>query len=228
MLNRKQRLTREGPSKKLHDMAFRRRHTVSEVPTTASRYPVTSRLLPQVFANIDQRKSIQVLDLGGGSAQTVAFFSSLPAKSRIIFADTLELVDVRLNTLEDEEVDFSQAVEAWRQHLGLSPADKIDYLLLWDYLHYFKPAAVEALSSALLPHIHQETKGYGFGSLHSDMPMPGGTYALDTEETLLIKQSPEPLLYSHSQQVIADHFMCMRISRGTLLREGHLELLFEA
>ena len=209
-------------------MVFPRRHTVPEVPTTASRYHLTSRLLPKVFADIDQRKSIQVLDLGGGSGQTVAFFSSLPTKSRIVFADALALNDVWLNTIEDEEVDFSQAVEAWRLHLGLNPADKIDYLLLWDYLHYFKPAAVEALSSALLPHIHQKTKGYGFGSLHSDMPMPGGTYALDTAERLLIKPYPEPLPYGHSQQIIADHFMCMRISRGTLLREGHLELLFEA
>ncbi|NKC00600.1 MAG: hypothetical protein GKR90_19200 [Pseudomonadales bacterium] len=211
-------------------MAFRRRQPSPDEKASTADAPqlVKSRLLPQLFAGLNDRAHISVLDLGAGSAATLSFFGQLETPAKITFADALDLTGQLRPATDDEPFDFSQTVQIWQSHLALQSGDQIDYLLMWDYLHYFEPSVIEALSSALQPYVHRESRGYGFGSLHSDKPIRGGVYAIGDEESVAITPDPAPLPFAHSQQVIADNFVCMQITRGTLLQEGHLELLFEA
>ncbi len=211
-------------------MAFRRRQSTPEkqASTTITQQRIKSRLLPKLFADIDERQHIQVLDLGAGSNATLSFFGQLGTATKITFADTLDLCDELAPLTDQAPFDFIHAVQTWQRHLGLQPQDQIDYLLMWDYLHYFEPGIIEALSTALQPHVHRESRGYGFGSLHSGKPIRGGVYAIRDENSVAVTPEPMTLPHAHSQQVIADNFICMHITSGTLLREGHLELLFEA
>ena len=210
-------------------MAFRRQSTSDhEARATGATFSVESRLLPQLFAGIESRERIAILDLGAGSAATLNYFTQLQIAAQVTFADVLE-VRAHFDALaaSDEPFDAVEAMDVWRVHLDLEPTLQIDYILLWDYLHYFRPKAIEALSNAIQPHIHKETRGYGFGSLHSDKPIGRGTYAVGGEAEVMITPGMDRLPFSHSQQVIADSFICLQISRGTLLQEGHLELLLE-
>lgn len=210
-------------------MPLRRNQTSEDgTETVGSTSHVDSRLLPQLFAGIETRDHITVLDLGSGSSATLNYFSQLDAPARVTFADVLE-ARPQLDALADSEELFDpiEAMDIWRVQLDLAPATQIDYILFWDYLHYFQKEAIEALSNAIQPHIHKETRGYGFGSLHSDKPIRRGKYAVGNDAQVIITPEADRLPFSHSQQVIADNFICLQISRGTLLQEGHLELLLE-
>ena len=210
-------------------MPLRRNQTSEDgTETVGSTSHVDSRLLPQLFAGIETRDQITVLDLGSGSSATLNYFSQLDAPARVTFADVLE-ARPKLDALADSEDPFDpiEAMDIWRVQLDLAPATQIDYILFWDYLHYFQREAIEALSNAIQPHIHKETRGYGFGSLHSDKPIRRGKYAVGNDAQVIITPEADRLPFSHSQQVIADNFICLQISRGTLLQEGHLELLLE-
>lgn len=211
-------------------MAFRRRRNASddEFKATEDSQTVISRLLPELFTDLEAFARITVLDLGSGSAATLKFFSELSIPAQVTFVDALELKP-HFDALaeSDEPFDLVEAMDAWRVQLGIAPTAQVDFILLWDYLHYFRPEAIEALASALQPHIHRRTRGYGFGSLHSDKPIRRGSYAIGGLDQVVISPESDALPFSHSQQVIADNFVCLQIARGTLLQEGHLELLLE-
>ncbi len=211
-------------------MAFGLRQAVRPKPNVEDLAPkrLTSRLLPQLFDGIEDKQNVSVLDLGGGTPSTLAFFSNLDVPARVIFGDVM--TERHNFQPEGDEVatNFDSAVQRWRDYLDLDTADQIDYLLVWDFLHYFEPRVVEALSYALQPHVHRSTKAYGFGTLRSDSPLNGSRCAVSDAASLNMMPLPEPLPFSHSQQVIAENFVCLQITRATLLQEGHLELLFEA
>ena len=112
-------------------MAFRRRQSTPEkqASTTITQQRIKSRLLPKLFADIDERQHIQVLDLGAGSNATLSFFGQLGTATKITFADTLDLCDELAPLTDQAPFDFIHAVQTWQRHLGLQPQDQIDYLL---------------------------------------------------------------------------------------------------
>ena len=112
--------------------------------------------------------------------------------------------------------------------LAIPAGTKIDICLLWDYLHYFDTAALEVLSSVLQPLLAKGARGYGFGTLQGKSPQDSNEYGIADLSTLSIHPCSAPHRYSaHSQQRLSEHFPALQIVRGTLLREGRLELLFE-
>lgn len=211
-------------------MAFGLRQAIRHKPEVEDLGPkrLTSRLLPQLFEGIEDKESVSVLDLGGGTPATLAFFSNLEVPARVIFGDVITQSQNFKPEGGEAAVNFDSVVQRWRDYLDLDAADQVDYLLIWDFLHYFEPPVIEALSYALQPHLHRSTKAYGFGTLRSDRPLNGSRCAVSDATSLNMTPSKEPLPFSHSQQVISENFVCLQITRATLLQEGHLELLFEA
>lgn len=177
-----------------------------------------------MLADYEPGSRVTVLDLGPGCASTVRYFSDFVC--HLVFYDILECEHL---IHPDEDADYVSAIKHCQRHMALPPNLQIDVLLLWDYLHFLDVKSIEALSIVLQPHVHQQTKAYGFGSLHSDKPMYRRRYGVHSAQELQLHESTDqPLPYAHSQQRLTDAFMCLRITRGTLLQEGHLELLFEA
>lgn len=211
-------------------MAFGLRHATSVKPNREDVGPrqLTSSLLPQLFDGIEDKKSVSVLDLGGGTASTLTFFSNLDVPARVIFGDIMTQRHAFKPEQDEVAINFDSAVQYWRDYLDLEQEDRIDYLLMWDYLHYFEPTVIEALSQALQPHLQRTTKAYGFGTLRSDKRISGSRCAVSDTTSVSMNPLKELLPFAHSQQVIAENFICLQITRATLLQEGHLELLFEA
>ena len=191
-------------------------------PATQTSGLVQSRLLPELFAGYEEGDPLTVLDLGTGSASTVAFLSRFRAK--IFFADLLEHPMSLAAGSEPNSLGLQQAIA---RQLALPDDIQIDVCLLWDYLHYIELPTLEALSTVLSPRLHRSSRGYGFGALHGHKPLDSNRYGIADRNHLIAQPEPnEPKYHAHSQQRLNEHFPAMRIRRGTLLREGRLELLF--
>ena len=185
---------------------------------------VTSRLLRELFAGLEPDDQIAVLDLGPGNASTVTFLSHYRAK--VHFADLLSHAPPARSP---EQSDMAEVSDWIQQQLAL-PADlQFDICLMWDYLHYLDLPTLAELSRALQPHLRKGARGYAFGALQGKKPSDCNLYGIaDLDNLAATPMQDEPEYLPHSQQRLAEHFAAFRIARGTLLREGRLELLLEA
>lgn len=207
-------------------------------PTNAAGHSdvLTSRLLPEVFAPFQPGDSIRVLDLGAGSADTVRYLSQYQA--RISFVDMLD--HDALATPSDDTLATStssagsqsvpnpaQALSLCTQILNLPRDAKFDVILIWDVVHHLSVPMLEALSSVLEAHTLKHTRGYGFGSLQADRVHEPFHYGVFDHDQIAQAPADVPVYSAHSQQQMNQKFLCMHISKATLLQEGKLELLFE-
>jgi len=161
--------------------------------------------------------------LGPGNAETLQFLSRF--RARICFAD---LLDNPILCNPPEELDATELAATLTRQLAVPAETRINVCLLWDYLHYLDLPLVEILSSVLQPLLAKGARGYGFGTLHGKPPGDANHYGIVNAETLV----PHPIdqqhrYFAHSQQSLSEHFPVLQIARGTLLREGRLELFFE-
>ena len=189
---------------------------------------VASRLLAELLDRPNQSTPLTVLDLGTGQSATVNYFAQCDYPSRLVFGDIAD-AQALFSTQRDgeESPNFLETVNLWRNYLNLSEDLSIDILLVWDLLHYFNLFEIEALSSVLQPHLNRTSQGYGFGALRQDQNLPNALYAVNDSGHIRVSPSRTPApAFAHSQQALTENFVCMQISRGTLLQEGHVELLF--
>jgi len=188
-----------------------------------SRQTITSRLLPEVFAGFEDGDAVTVLDLGPGNSQTLSYLSRFRAK--VIFADLLESPVFSADQVNVESKALAGFIE---RQLDLPPNTRIDVCLMWDYLHHMELVSVTALATVLEASMHDATRGYGFGALHGAHPPDNNQYGIANSHALLaVPLAKSPAYIAHSQQHLTEHFPALRITRGTLLRQGRLELLFE-
>ena len=210
-------------------MRLRRRAEPAKPAAAPAKRTVSSRLLPELLTPENwQGDKLNVLDLSIGTGPTVDFFVNLEVPTRLIFADCQSLAEALTRQPDAEPQDFLEILDAVRNHFCLPQNFSIDLLLIWDCLHFFDLKGVEAISTLLQPCIHADTLGYGFGSLHNDAKMTGAQYALTADVEVLITPQESKLRHPHSQQAMAEYFLCMKIGRGTLLQEGLLELQLTA
>ncbi len=206
-------------------MAFRERQNSSSTSSPVQQAAPTliaSRLLPEVFGGFEPGDPITVLDLGAGNTSTLEFLSQYRAK--IYFADLLDNPAIRN---PPEATDTATLAGFIQRQLGLAQDTQIDVCLFWDYLHYIDLAMVEALSLVLQTKLSSRCVGYGFGALHGKRPSDANSYGIADIDTLAARPlSREPTYFAHSQQRLNERFGVLKITRGTLLREGRLELLF--
>ena len=190
----------------------------------AAQVRTTSRLLPELLRGFEPGDRITVLDLGPGNASTVEFLTRF--KSKVYFAD---LIDNPAIAASDMDTSHETLVGYIHRQLSV-PADvQIDICLFWDYLHFIDMKAIDALSQVLQPLLHSNTRGYGFGALHGGRPEDVSLYGIADVDTLVSTTVPsQPQYIAHSQQKLSEHLLSFKITRGTLLREGRLELLFES
>ncbi|MFW6093325.1 MAG: hypothetical protein ACODAC_05070 [Pseudomonadota bacterium] len=189
-------------------------------------------LLPHLFEGIDEGQRLTVLDVGAGVPETVAFFSGF--RCRIHFADLFEAPDLREWPEEEPERHFAHL---FGELCHYADDTRFDVCLLWDFLNHLPPAGVRAFSAALAPYLHAGTVGHGFGAFKASAPAlsrgganPALQYGIHDVGQLAVRPRPDgvPAGYSHSRTTLAEDFTCLEIVRGTLLREGAMELLFHA
>lgn len=189
-------------------------------------------LLPHVLERIDASEPLSVLDVGGGAAETVAFFSEY--RCRLQFADLFEAPGLNLLPEEDPEGYFDAV---FATHCTFPEGTLFDVCLLWDFLNYLPVPALRSFSRALRPYLHRNTVGHGFGAFKATAPAAswaaptlGMSYAINDRDSLLVRPRPGGTVgtHAHARTVLADAFDCFEIVRGTLLKEGAMELLLQA
>lgn len=189
-------------------------------------------LLPLLLERFDPDQPLEVLDLGYGVAETVAFFSRY--RCRLHFAGFIGAPELAAAPAEDAELHFTEVFA----RLCSFPADaRFDVCLLWDFLNYLPVPAVRALSHLLRPHLHRQTHAHGFGAFKATAPamrrnasesaLRYGVYDVDK---LVVRPEPERPAppHAHSRAVLGDALGCFEVVRGTLLKEGTMELLLQA
>jgi hypothetical protein len=193
-------------------------------PIDAVPEPIVSRLLPELLEGIEERERLVVLDVGGGVQSTLDFLGRYN-NTNIHFVDLFSsplLID------PPEEMDSQEACQAFREYLCLPDDLTFDVCLFWDILHRVDLPVLQGLSQALHPHLHEDTLGYAFGTLHGGAldDLRYGIHDLDHLTAHAI-QSPGRF-FAHTQKQISEHFGSFEILRSTLLRTGRLELLLAA
>jgi SAM-dependent methyltransferase len=195
-------------------------------------------LLPLLFETLDDEQPLTVLDVGSGTAETVAFFSGY--RCRLYFAALFDAPELRPEQLaaaepdDDPQAPFDRAFAAL---LDFPEGTRFDIVLLWDFLNYLPVPALRAFSQALRPYLHRGTRAHGFGAFKANAPGMTRTapelalrYGVLDARNLAVRPRSDGVLtgYPHSRTVLADSLGCFEIERGTLLREGGMELLLQA
>jgi len=189
-------------------------------------------LLATLLDQLEEDQPVTVLDVGAGVAETVAFFSRFPCRLR--FADLFDAPRL-LEPLEADPEAHYAAVFA--ELCDFPPGTHFDICLLWDFLNYLPLPALRAFSAALSPFVSRDTRGHGFGAFKANAPAVARTapemplqFGIQEPDRLVVKPRSGGLTvsYAHSRAVLADAFPCFEIVRGTLLRDGAMELLLHA
>jgi SAM-dependent methyltransferase len=191
-------------------------------------------LLPLLLEGLDAERPISVLDVGPGVGETVGFFSRY--RCRLHFAD---LLDDLLAAAQPAEAAADEAEAHYRrrfEELFAFAADtRFDVVLLWDFLNYLPLPALRAFGLALAPYLPAHARGHGFGAFKASAPSaarsggePRWSYGVKDLDRLVARPRADTRRsYAHSRTVLADAFSCFEIARGTLLRDGAMELLFQ-
>lgn len=191
-----------------------------------------TQLLPLLLERLQEGRPLTVLDVGQGVGETVSFFSQY--RCRLHFAGLFEVMEQAGPPEEGADRYYDDLLV---RALRFPPDTRFDICLLWDFLNYLPAPALRAFSAALRPYLHRDTVGHGFGSFQTSTQYVPGTgkggavaYGVAAPDRLTARpraggQGPG---HPHSRRVLADSLTCFEIVRGTLLKQGTMELLLES
>ena len=174
-----------------------------------------SLLLPRLFEALSEDPGdgvrLTVLDIGPAVPETVAFFGRY--RCRLIFADL-----------------FPEAgPEDPLQLLEYPVQTQFDLCLFWDYLNLLSVEELKRFNTALRPFVHSGTLAHGFGAMNATRSLPIYSYGILSAEELNVRPDPagRSAARPHAQTTLKETLSCLELKRGTLLREGRLEVLFQ-
>lgn len=189
-------------------------------------------LLPHLFETLEEGARLTVLDVGPGVPETVEFFSRY--RCRLHFADLFDHPALAQPPEEDVELHY-QSVFA--ELCDFPETTRFDVCLLWDFLNHLPLPGVRAFSRVLRPYLHRDSSGHGFGAFKASAPAASRSapqealrYGIRDVDQLVVRPLPgaSPPGFAHSRTALAEALTCFEIVRGTLLREGAMELLLRA
>lgn len=191
-----------------------------------------SLLLPTVFERLEGQPPFTILDVNAGVAETIRFFADYPTRLHFAaFYDATELADAP----EEDPEAYYDAVFA--ELCSFPSGTQFDICLLWDFLNCLPEIAIASFSRALRPYLHRDTIGHGFGAFKASVSvsanphgLPSLSYGVRTSTELVLRPREDGLRprYLHPRTVLAESLTSFGVSRGTLLKDGIMELLLEA
>ena len=191
-----------------------------------------SLLLPRVFECLNGEPPYTVLDVGAGVPETILFLSQY--RCRVHFADLFDATE--LGDFPGEEAD-AYFDRVFAEHFSFPAGTQFDICLLWDFLNCLPVAGVQSFSRALRPFLHADSMGHGFGAFKTSVSasrapgsLSGYTYGVRSADELMLRPRTSGLQvrHLHTRTTLAESLSCFTISRGTLLRDGLMELLMQA
>ena len=186
---------------------------VTTLPATAD--VEHSLLLPKLFEGLPDDQRLTVLDLGPAVPETVEFFGQF--RCRLYFADLFsEPIDGHTETDFQTLLDYPVQVQ-------------FDLCLFWDFLNLLDMDGLRAFDVALRPYIHRGTRAHGFAAMSAMQPLSIHHYGVRSTSEWVVRADPlaRRAARPHPQALLKQALTCLEIKRGTLLREGRLEVLLQ-
>ena len=181
-----------------------------------------SLLFPMLFEQLEDGRRLSVLDVGPAVPETIEFFSRYKCRLTIgdLFAE---------ERLRDPKI-AAQAFEHQLRRLLGPDETKFDICLFWDYFSYLDIRTMRVFGNVLFPYLHRESRGHAFGSLNTTTQLDGFRYGVGDVDRFVVRKLPdgEEGRYPHPQADFREALTCFEVKRGTLLREGRLEMLLHA
>jgi hypothetical protein len=183
-----------------------------------------SKLLAELFAQIDQDQPLVVLDTGPALQETVDFLSHY--RCRLHVADLFSELPIELG----EEEGSAALHHRFEELLQFPEGTVFDICLFWDLFNFLSRDAVLAFVAALRPYLRGGSLAHGFGMHKTNTPQDGRYYAISRADELLIRERREQLpgYTPHPQGKLKNMLYCFHFDRSVLLPDGRLELLLRA
>lgn len=193
-----------------------------------------SLLLPKLFEGLSvvadgptddqeprpaRETTLTVLDVGPAVPETVAFFSRY--RCRLYVADLFPEQPERQGEGETEDEPFQTLLDYPVQV-------QFDLCLFWDFLNLLDMDQLKAFNVALRPFVHRGTRAHGFAAMNAAHALSINTYGVRSTDELIVRPDPggRRATRPHPQAMLNQALTCLEVKRGTLLREGRLEVLF--
>lgn len=173
-----------------------------------------SLLLPKLFEGLPNDERLTILDLGPAVPETVEFFGQF--RCRLYFADLFS------EPRNDEAANFQTLLDYPVQV-------QFDLCLFWDFLNLLDMDELRAFDAALKPYVHRGTRAYGFAAMTATHALSIHHYGVRSTQELVVRADPlaRRATRPHPQALLTRALTCLEIKRGTLLREGRLEVLLQ-
>lgn len=172
-------------------------------------------MLPKLFEGLPDDRRLTILDLGPAVPETVEFFGQY--RCRLYFAD-----------LFSEPTDGDGA-RSFQTLLDYPVQVQFDLCLFWDFLNLLSMDELRAFDAALKPYVHRGTRAHGFAAMSATHALSIHHYGVLSTHQLVVRADPlaRRATRPHPQALLKQALTCLEIKRGTLLREGRLEVLLQ-
>ena len=179
------------------------------------RSELVSRLLPQIFRDIDPCRRLTVLDVGPGGAGSIRFFGGF--RCHVVFADLFD-------DLGEGEPGMAAAGRLF-QDMG---DVRYDICLFWDFLNYLSADDLREFGRALRKHLHSGSRGHAFAAFTTVADLTGLRFELRDASHVRVLSERGPTPYRHTNKVIGRVLWPLSVSRAVLLEHNRQELLLAA
>ena len=184
-----------------------------------------SKVLADLFAQIDKDRPLTILEVGLIVPETVQFFSRYRCRIHVLDLFT----ELTTGTL-DETVAGSTLQRRFQDLFRFEVGTVVDICLLWDFPHYLNEYQLRAFSRALWPWLNRESRAHGFGVHSAATILSSREYGIVDEQTISVRPRvlPGPPRSPHPQSFMNEWLTCFSTSRGVLLPDGRVETLMHA
>ncbi len=180
----------------------------------------SAKLLPSLFARIDEEQRITVLHIGPALPETVTFFSRYRCK--LHFVDVFDELPI-----VPEEEGGESALAFFRRLFNFPAGTRFDICLFWDLFNFLDAQAVEACMSSLRPWLIEGSQGHGFAVHNTRTPQRDEIFSICEPDQLAVRTRHRRLAgYSpHPQSHLKTMLSVFQFDRSVLLADSRLELL---
>ena len=184
-----------------------------------------SKLLAELFRDIDEDRRLVVLHIGAAAPETLDFFARY--RCRLYINDLFRKLPYSPAEETDAEASVAQQLAGELQ----IPADtKFDICLFCDFFNYLDAPGISALLSVLSPHLHAGSMAHGFAAHTRKAAQVNQRYGISDQDALSVRPraSPLPGYSPHAQNELKAMLHCFNLDRVVLLTDSRLELLLRA
>jgi len=183
---------------------------------------LSSSLLVGLFSQINENKTLSVLDMGLAAPTTVSFLGQ--TKCRLQFSG---FINSDLKLYNNEEIVHAEKVALFKKALNFQAGTKFDIVLFWDLFCYLSKSAIAAFLEVLTPHLHSKTRAHSIGLLNARQQMAYSDYGINSISQLWYQPSStiQPSIYAYSRHDFSRILRYLTIDRSCLLSGNRVENL---